>query len=201
MRGPPGSQRSVPQALPTTFIPQNTQATSQAAPADVLAMWRASDARAHTADLLTKLLVAIRGGPPPSAVPRRRSNLPGGETTLMVHNVPAEFSLQDLLEEWPIDGSYDYVYLPRTSCGRRALGIAFVNFKTSAHAEAFRARWHCQRFTEREGRKRLRVVLADVQGLGENVKALRSKPLGRLRRRQSLPLILRNGEPVSIEDF
>lgn len=81
------------------------------------------------------------------------------------------------------------------------MGSAFVNFRTPADAEAFRACWHCQRFAKGGGRKRLRVALAEVQGLEENVKALRSKPLGRLRRRQSLPLILRNGEPVSIEDF
>lgn len=65
---------------------------------------------------------------------------PRKATTLMVHNIPAECGLDLILAAWPIDGSYDFLYLPMGTGGRLAVGWAFVNFVSVAHAEASGAR-------------------------------------------------------------
>lgn len=91
-------------------------------------------------------------------------------TTLVVRNIPAEYTEDMVLEEWPVDLGYDFFYLPRSSKGKANLGYAFLNFASPAHAEAFIARWHKSRLARFHAAKRLNVGLAEVQGLKENIR-------------------------------
>lgn len=122
-------------------------------------------------------------------------------TTLMVRNIPESCTTEMLLEEWPIDGSWDFLYLPMTSGGRAALGYAFVNFTSPAHASAFAACWQGQRLSRFTTGRRLKVTVADVQGFDANVLELKRKPAGRLRARQCGPVIIKDCRRVELSDI
>lgn len=76
----------------------------------------------------------LEGGGPPSL--HRPSALNAGEhfsgnaacryehdtTTFIVRNVSPETTMSDVLTDWPIDGSFDFLYLPMSTGGRYALG-------------------------------------------------------------------------------
>lgn len=55
--------------------------------------------------------------------------LSDAKTTLMVRNIPVLYTQEMLLEEWPSDGSWDFLYLPRSNsgAGRFNLTYAFIN--------------------------------------------------------------------------
>jgi len=102
--------------------------------------------------------------------------LPGieasGPTTLMVHNLPAGCTEQQLLEAWPIDGSYDFLYAPKSNGDSRLAGFAFVNFTSQAAAAAFASRWHGERWLGLRGDRAMRVSTAHCQGLEANIEQL-----------------------------
>lgn len=125
----------------------------------------------------------------------------GPYTSLMVRGVPLAYTQDMLLEEWPIDGSYDFLYLPRSAGGRANLGYAFINFVSESHARSFRARWHGRRLRRFQGEKCLRVGLADVQGLEANVTQLRAKPAARMRSRGCQPIIVGAGRVLRLLDL
>jgi len=104
-------------------------------------------------------------------VPEGVSTIPSSEvTSLVVRNVPARYSQEDLLKEWPPDGSYDFVHLPYFAKHRRSAGYAFINFTSNTAAREFQYNWQGCRLA-RHGRcaKRLDICVAKVQGLFENL--------------------------------
>lgn len=68
---------------------------------------------------------------------------------MMVVNVPAACTIDDLREEWPVDGTWDFLYLPMFAGGKRSIGYAFINFVSSARAMEFAERWRGQRLSRR----------------------------------------------------
>lgn len=85
-------------------------------------------------------------------------------TTLMVRGIPASFTLQGLLDLWPVDGTWDLLYFPLRGDGRKARGYAFMNFVDEALATQFRQRWqstHVSLFSSGAG---LDISPASLQG-------------------------------------
>lgn len=138
-------------------------------------------------DELDKLRVAMAAGRP--------------LTTLMVRGIPAHYTQEMLMAEWPLDGSYNLLYLPRSSGGRTNLGYAFLNFTTEAHARAFRSFWFGRALAHSSSDRRLGVGLADTQGFEATVAQLKAKPMGRMRSRKSTPVIVLEGRAVALDDL
>jgi len=63
------------------------------------------------------------------------------QTTLMIRNVPVLYTREMLLQEWPNDATYDFLYLPYSCSMQRNLSYAFVNFTSEAAATAFMQQW------------------------------------------------------------
>lgn len=122
-----------------------------------------------------------------------------GSTTLMVRNIPSEYTEDMLLEEWPAELGYDLFYLPRTKKGHANVGYAFINFVSESRAGAFRDAWDKRRLARFSAAKRLNISLAEVQGLEANIRMLRRKPVNRMRARQCQPIIVRDGQQGRLE--
>lgn len=122
-------------------------------------------------------------------------------TTFMVRNIPASCTREDLLRDWPIDGSFDFLYLPMSSGGKTTRGYVFINLVSETNAASFRERWHMRRLPHFQRSRRLNVAIADIQGLEENVLRLKEKRAGCLKSRQCKPLIIRDGLILSLDDF
>merc|ERR1712059_101446 len=74
------------------------------------------------------------------------------KTTLMIRNVPVLYTREMLLEEWPNQGTFDFLYLPFSCSTQRNLSYGFVNFTSEAAARAFVGKWQKKRlprFTSR----------------------------------------------------
>jgi len=120
----------------------------------------------------------------------------GGMTTLMIRNVPVMYTQEMLLLEWKNEGTYDFLYLPRT--GQTNLSYAFVNFESEAHAMAFKVQWHKKRMAHFTARKPLNISFADVQGLRANLLQLKKKRARRIEMRQCQPMIIKNGRQLDL---
>jgi len=103
--------------------------------------------------------------------------LSDAKTTLMVRNIPVLYTQEMLLEEWPSDGSWDFLYLPRSNsgAGRFNLTYAFINFASEAHAVAFKEQWHKKRLASLSSKKALNISFAEVQGFEANLAQLKNK--------------------------
>lgn len=98
-------------------------------------------------------------------------------TTVMIRNLPAATTQQDLimeLDQSGFKGLYDFVYMPSCFVEHTSKGYAFVNFTTSAVAGALLGAWHCStrfcRSSDASPPLPLNVSPAHVQGLESNVK-------------------------------
>jgi len=122
-------------------------------------------------------------------------------TTLMVRNIPADCTCEILLREWPIDGTYDLLYLPRRSGGKVALGYVFINFVSPAHAAAFHDKWRLKRLAHYPNGRSLNIVVAQRQGFEANLRQLRSKSAEELEARGCEVVILAEGRRVRLQDL
>lgn len=173
--------------------------------------WKASGSRVAMSDMLRQALAkwgAPPGEPPPSTAPVSLGSgldawqvLGSGATTLMVRNLPATCQLSDLLQDWPLDGSYDFLYLPLSTSGRYAMGYAFINFVSVPHAQAFISRWQSERLSRFQDERRVRLAIAEKQGLEANIDKLKAKSRGRLQSLKSSLLIVKGGRLLSFEDL
>eukprot|EP00747_Dinoflagellata_sp_TGD_P170243 gnl/TRDRNA2_/TRDRNA2_201313_c0_seq1.p1 gnl/TRDRNA2_/TRDRNA2_201313_c0~~gnl/TRDRNA2_/TRDRNA2_201313_c0_seq1.p1 ORF type:complete len:474 (+),score=64.72 gnl/TRDRNA2_/TRDRNA2_201313_c0_seq1:107-1528(+) len=118
-------------------------------------------------------------------------------TTLMVRNIPMMYTQEMLLQDWPINGTYNFLYLPCCCNQTRNLSYAFINFHTEVLAADFKDSWHKQRLPQLKASKPLNISFADVQGLAANLKVLLQRPSSRLKRCQ--PLILWQSQVVPLE--
>jgi len=93
-----------------------------------------------------------------------------GCTTVMVQNIPREFTTARWIQE--IDnagfhGQYDFLYLPVRNHANR--GFAFVNFVSADVAEKFYWRFHGHRRPNTNAQTPFAVMPADVQGFQQNM--------------------------------
>jgi hypothetical protein len=130
---------------------------------------------------------------PPSSSPQSLSDpdsIPDGFTTIIVRNIPLKYTCELLLGVWPVDGTYDYLYLPSSYDKNVPMGYAFVNFTSRQFMLDFVNRWNRQYLPGRRRAKRLNIGFADVQGLRRNV--------GRLQRIKLLPRQYQVDEPGAL---
>mmetsp|Transcript_40516 Transcript_40516/g.114585 ORF Transcript_40516/g.114585 Transcript_40516/m.114585 type:complete len:250 (-) Transcript_40516:165-914(-) len=147
-------------------------------------------------DADTGATVAAAGGTPGQLAPTASAPQ---RTTLMVANIPPALNTEMLLQDWPIDGTWDFLYLPMSNGGKRSLGYAFINFLTEADAERFHAMWQSRRLSNCETDRTLQISTARVQGMQANVDLLKSKSEEELRSRRCRPIIIIDGRLVSFE--
>lgn len=99
-------------------------------------------------------------------------------TTVMISCLPVRLGIEQLL--WAIDsvgfnGTYDLVYMPYRSVKKRGKvqhgspGYAFVNFKSSTHAQTFSESFEGYAFTEFNSERRAVVKPAATQGYYANL--------------------------------
>eukprot|EP00421_Protoceratium_reticulatum_P001246 CAMPEP_0168362200 /NCGR_PEP_ID=MMETSP0228-20121227/3056_1 /TAXON_ID=133427 /ORGANISM="Protoceratium reticulatum, Strain CCCM 535 (=CCMP 1889)" /LENGTH=111 /DNA_ID=CAMNT_0008374895 /DNA_START=1 /DNA_END=332 /DNA_ORIENTATION=- len=100
-------------------------------------------------------------------------------TTLVVRNIPFACSQEELLREWPVDGSYNYLHLPYNAFRQRHSGYAYINFLNSRLAANFQERWH-GRFLSMPFEKSLSVREADMQGWRPNLACIKAKSVVKL---------------------
>jgi len=132
-------------------------------------------------------------GREPRAGPRRKRQLPWlsrSARTLVVRNVPWSYNQEDLLAEWPPDGTYDYFHLPYHFNQDRPLGFAYINFVTYEAAAAFMQKWHGRFLSHRSGRSTLHIAVAKVQGRGPNLARIGGHKLHTLPEPRYLPVLL-----------
>jgi len=124
-----------------------------------------------------------------------------GPTTLMVRNIPPLCTCDMLLQDWPLDGSYDFLYLPKRAGGKATLGYAFINFTTAAHAEAFAARWRSQRLSSCPEGRALNITRAAQQGFEANMERLKVKSAGEIRSRRCEVVAIKAGRRISMNEL
>ena len=54
------------------------------------------------------------------------------QTSLMIHNIPVQYTKEMLLAEWRNNGTYDLFYLPWNPEAQRNLSYAFLNCTSEA---------------------------------------------------------------------
>jgi len=127
--------------------------------------------------------------------------IPPEATTLVVRNLPANLSQDDLLMIWPPDGSWDYFHCPYNLLHRQALGYLFINFTSPAFASAFKARWHGRPFPGEASHKILNVVPAELQGWRALLGRVKIRKLGQFARAGHLPVLLVGGQRLGIPEI
>lgn len=141
----------------------------------------------------------IRGAGRAGVAPAGGAVLPplGSLTTLTVRNIPTAYSQEELLQEWPVDRSYDYLHFPYSDSMGRSIGIAFINFLSPELAAQFRKRWHGRSLGRHATGKMLRVEPAKVQGRNANLELVKQDA-------RVLPVVLYGDEvldPRRVLDF
>jgi hypothetical protein len=127
-----------------------------------------------------------------TAIMRGHEPIPDDVRTLIVRNIPARCSQDQLLDFWPPHGSYNLLHLPYSYTLRRNVGYAFVNFISKEALFEFREEWRGKMLMPSAGAKRLDIGIAEVQGLVANLRHMkRSKKNYRVRNRQHMPIILK----------
>jgi len=129
--------------------------------------------------------------------PRR---LEPGTTTLMIRNVPARYDQPRLIQEWPPNGAYDFLYLPSTRKGF-SRGYVFLNFVSPEHALLFQQQWHGGRLSSHGTTKHLDISAARAQGIAANLKDI----LGGadwntwIQHASTVPLIFNGTQSIDVE--
>jgi len=118
-----------------------------------------------------------------------------GVTTLIARNVPAKYTKEMLMLEWPSNGAYNFIVVPFEFKQKRAAGHAFINFTSHDAALAFYFQWHGKLLSKHGSNGRLNIVAARVQGLEENLQHWRERLRG-VKNARYLPTVLSGGEVV-----
>jgi len=114
-------------------------------------------------------------------------------TTLMIRNIPQQYTRDELVIEWPNHGSYDFFYLPYKT-------YAFINFTSSMAAQAFKERWNKTWLPRFASRRPLNISCAQVQGMRANLLQLKKNRPWRLKLDEYQPLIFVHGIQTSTEE-
>jgi len=124
----------------------------------------------------------------------------GGVTTLVIRNIPARYTKVMLLQEWLVDGTFDFIYLPFSFKQKRTAGYVFLNFTSSAAASAFQSQWHGRPLCA-EVSSKLSIGAAEVQGLEENVWHLIKCKINRVKNPKYLPSVFDGAREVPFGEY
>jgi hypothetical protein len=104
-------------------------------------------------------------------------------TTMVVGNIPPQYTAEMLLEEWQNAGTYDMIYLPVNGAQNRNAGFVFINFTSPAAALDFSASWKNRRLAHFSAkmRKALWVSPSQVQGRSGHLEILLGKRSAKAR--------------------
>jgi len=145
--------------------------------------------------------ISIQQPPPQTTSSKPTRMLPPGVTTIVVRNVPARLSQEQLLQLWPPDGTYDLMYLPYSYQRQRRSGLVFINMISHEAALNFAAQWHGHTIENVSGAKRLDIGVAAVQGFIMNVKHLKASNIARLRNEQFLPVAFNGTQQLDFKSL
>jgi len=121
-------------------------------------------------------------------------------TALIIRNIPARCTQEQLLEYWPPLGSYDLLYLPFNHRLYRTVGYVFVNFVSHAALVDFRDKWDGIALMPDANAKRLNMSAAEVQGFEANlINFSLNKNICRIKRERHMPVII--GPDGAFGDF
>jgi len=95
-----------------------------------------------------------------------------GLTTLVIRNMPSKYTKEAILQEWPPDGTFDFLYLPFNHKQRRTSGYIFMNFTSHGAARDFYKKWHGKVLHNHATKRKLSIRAAEIQGLEENLRHL-----------------------------
>jgi len=124
----------------------------------------------------------------------------GGVTTLVIRNIPARYTKVMLLQEWLVDGTFDFIYLPFSFKQKKTAGFVFLNFTSSAAASAFQSQWHGRPLCA-EVSSKLSIGAAEVQGLEENVWHLIKCKINRVKNPKYLPSVFDGAREVPFGEY
>jgi len=139
--------------------------------------------------------------PPAEANSKPVRVFPPGVTTLVVRNVPARLSQEQLLQLWPPDGTYDLMYLPYSFNKQSRGGLVFINMVSNEAAINFATKWHGNKIPNIRGVKRLDVGVANVQGFIGNLKHLKASNIARMHKEQYLPAAFNGAQKVDFKSL
>jgi len=130
------------------------------------------------------------------------SEEPVPPTTIMMRNIPSEFSghmLLQLLNQHGFKGSYDLVYLPMDYHNKVGFGYAFINFVDATQAERFRYAFEGFHDWGVVSEKVCEVCWSSVlQGVAAHVERYRNSPVMHPSVPDSFkPMLFRNGDRVA----
>jgi len=124
-----------------------------------------------------------------------------GSTTLVVRNIPARYTKERLLLEWPPDGTYDFLYLPFNFRLGKPAGHAILNFTCNEAALSFYYRWHRQRLSPTSSEPKLKIIKAEVQGLEENLRHRVNSKIDRITHLKYVPSVFIRGQEVPFAEL
>lgn len=131
--------------------------------------------------------------------------------TLLVRNIPFDFTLNQFLKEIENHGffssmtgesSIDFVYLPfmfgTAKLTKQNAGYGFVNFTCTKEAQRFRATFAIQKT-----RKQRKIVIRDatVQGLVANLTSWQKGQTSRIKSPDYMPVVISGGKPIPCSEY
>jgi len=129
-----------------------------------------------------------------TAQARRSLEALEGKTTLVVRNIPARFTQQEILNHvWVPEGAFDFLFMPHSFKLGQTVGYSFINFTCTSHARAFHRQWHRATLPGGSKGKPLDIHAACFQGLYENLRYLATSDVMRIRNPRFHPCVF-NGK-------
>uniref|UniRef100_A0A7S4PYM7 Mei2-like C-terminal RNA recognition motif domain-containing protein n=1 Tax=Alexandrium monilatum TaxID=311494 RepID=A0A7S4PYM7_9DINO len=113
-------------------------------------------------------------------------------TTLIVRNVDWVYSQGELIEEWKLAGTFDFLHAPYSPYLGHSSGFVVVNFTRPEYARRFTERWHGSRMAKQNFKKKLSIVPARIQGRNANLQTVREDTV-------VLPAVFLGGRQASPE--
>jgi len=102
------------------------------------------------------------------------------------------------MQEWPLDGTYDFLFLPFNFKQKRTAGFAFVNFTSHKAAVDFYSQWHGGSLRNQGTARRLSFSASEIQGLKENLQHVAACNVGRTKNYKYLPSVFNGVDDVPL---
>lgn len=137
--------------------------------------------------------------PTSSRSPKRQGQ--GQLTTLMLRNVPSNYTqdmlLEEIIEYLGTSDCFDFFYLPWDLPEDRNVGYAFVNFEDAATAESFTAGFTNHSWKKgTTAKQRCKVLPARIQGLEANLRHLMDRAVSEAH--SHYPMIIWKGQKLKL---